>query len=73
MSGDGRRLKYRMPGIEGWLEYARYGRIAGVFQEWKDGWSMRGMVGWLEYAKNGRMARVCQEWKDSWSMPGMEG
>jgi hypothetical protein len=43
MSGDGRRLKYSMPGMEGWLEYARIGRMAGVCQEWKDGLSMSTM------------------------------
>ncbi len=58
--------------MEGWLEYASNGRMAGVCQEWKDNWSMPGMVGWLEYARNGRIAGVCQEWKYGWSMPGSE-
>ncbi len=50
-----------MPGMEGWLEYVRNGRMVEYASRRKDVWSMSGDVrmegvcqeakGWLEYIK----------------------
>jgi hypothetical protein len=60
--------------MEGWLEYAWNGRMAGECQEWKDGWSMPGdrrmngvyqeKAGLRECVRKRKDAGVCLKWKD---------